>query len=216
MVAIIYAACFCELIYVFTCKYLAPFVVLKSVFLFALKVVESSYDGLITWFLALKPCDSNISVHPSWSYPAWVQMVGPSAATKKKQVYALAGFLVLCDLRSTELWIPSKEASITDRLFYQSQWCFLELKQLSSEQIMEPSKPRISSHRNQNWTEDYEQGWTGSGRLIIWIVSRIITILVWMEQEQALLHRKQSGMLWVLMCLGVCKWKLIMKSSYHS
>jgi len=84
MVAIIYAACFCELIYVFTCKYLAPFVVLKFVFLFALKVVESSYDGLITWFLALKPCDSNISVHPSWSYPAWVQMVGPSAATKKK------------------------------------------------------------------------------------------------------------------------------------
>jgi len=135
---------------------------------------------------------------------------------QKKQVYALAGFLVLCDLRSTELWIPSKEASITDRLFYQSQWCFLELKQLSSEQIMEPSKPRISSHRNQNWTEDYEQGWTGSGRLIIWIVSRIITILVWMEQEQALLHRKQSGMIWVLMCLGVCKWKLIMKSSYHS
>jgi len=160
MVAIIYAACFCELIYVFTCKYLAPFVVLKFVFLFALKVVESSYDGLITWFLALKPCDSNISVHPSWSYPAWVQMVGPSAATKKKQVYALAGFLVLCDLRSTELWIPSKEASITGRLFYQSQWCFLESKQLSSEQIMEPSTPRISSHRNQNWTEDYEQGWT--------------------------------------------------------
>lgn len=160
MVAIIYAACFCELIYVFTCKNLAPFVVLKFVFLFALKVVESSYDGLITWFLALKPCDSNISVHPSWSYPAWVQMVGPSAATKKKQVYALAGFLVLCDLRSTELWIPSKEASITGRLFYQSQWCFLESKQLSSEQIMEPSTPRISSHRNQNWTEDYEQGWT--------------------------------------------------------
>ena len=62
----------------------------------------------------------------------------------------------LWSLRSTELLIPSKEASITGRLFYQSQWWFLESKQL---QIMEPSNPEYH-HRSQNWTEDYEQGWT--------------------------------------------------------
>jgi hypothetical protein len=37
----------------------------------------------------------------------------------------------------------------------------------------------------------------------IWWSYVISTILVWTEQEQALLHWKQSGMHWALTCLGV-------------
>lgn len=139
-----------------------------------------------------------------------LQMVGPSAATKKKSICPswLLGALwsfseaLNCEyLRKRHQLLAGYFTSHNGASWNQNNYLQRKSWNHQTQNIFTQIRIELKIMSKDELC---------SGCWIIWIVSRVITILVLMELEQAMLHWKKSGMLWVLMCLGVCKWKLIM------
>ena len=128
------------------------------------------------------------------------------------QVYALVGSW--CFVISQKHWIVNTVKSNYRQVILPVTMVLLGFKTIIFRRNHGTIKPRISSHRNQNWIEDYEQG-----RTLLWPSHYMNCVKgnnnISMDgagTSIVALHQKQSGMLWVLMCLGVRKWKLIMNS----